>query len=171
MGENYFQWQETLSCERICLAAALNLLMWKEVPTYDNIYISMAGNFILVNFLWRQIDSCRMKFDKVPRHCQRYFRKYNATNRVILPQNFTWLFNPSLEESSNLPGKYPTLAQAGNFFEIEQSLALLGFSPTPSTPIQPPQSSYCYNSCREKRENQYQLKWFWHQSNFTLQLH
>ena len=37
------------------------------------------------------------------------FKWLSTTKHVILPQRLAWLFNPSLEESSNLPGKYPTL--------------------------------------------------------------
>ena len=35
------------------------------------------------------------------------------TECIIIHQYFLWLFNPSLEDSSNLPGKYPTLLSRG----------------------------------------------------------
>ena len=126
MAENYFLWQETLYCDRIFIVMAQNFLLWQEMSYCGNKFPTWNCNFpVKANWFMQREMLCSAK-NCFPvmyiSFCHRHFireltflllgsRKgyQNATKRVISTQNFAQLFNPSLEESSNFPGKYPTL--------------------------------------------------------------
>ena len=86
------------SCDKKTFLMTKILFLWQELFSCDknsslvlrHYCLPLKGNF----FLWHTICSCVK----------------NRTKCVIFHQNFLWVFKISWEDSSHLPGEYPTLA-------------------------------------------------------------